>query len=438
MAFQSKLIKLEKENELRYRDIFLPISVVMMSVQVFRLFLAIKKLKASIKGCERWGGVGGGLHSGYYCFNGMTKSLGCNNVRPTGGKERCCVAFNISFIRSAESGRKRWAFWMARWVEQAAQKMTRVRPPFWQRSIAALQLGGASQIELGHFARQEAQVQDAILTLISDLCISKSIRADSVAPPEINKSWLDFVKFSTAARREVWLLAGKKKGKLPLCEDDFFWNIWEAFCVRSPFMLACANAWCNTSDARAKRCEKPPTSFLPARLDCHTSQLWPINESEIEWDKPLRGRHFSRKIAHWNARLGIPFHLPPPASNLLRFQRSWCLAVATHLPRNPPVDWLRPLIPQPWRWTCERHQKRKPTCVKTGSNLPLNWVWAALDSSTDALGLLRCWQLYTKNIFFLCKDIKQTLDDCPLCRNQLKIANVPNFLIQFKTWVKKL
>lgn len=31
---------------------FFPISVVMMSVQVFGLFLAIEKLKASIKGCE--------------------------------------------------------------------------------------------------------------------------------------------------------------------------------------------------------------------------------------------------------------------------------------------------------------------------------------------------------------------------------------------------
>lgn len=111
MAFQSKLIKLQKENELRYRHIFLPISVVMMSVQVFGLFLAIKKWKASIKGCEgrEKKEKEKGLRSGYYCFNRMTKSLGCNNVRPTGGKDRC---FNISFIHWVQSGRKRSGFSM--------------------------------------------------------------------------------------------------------------------------------------------------------------------------------------------------------------------------------------------------------------------------------------------------------------------------------------
>lgn len=186
----------------------------------------------------------------------------------------------------------------------------------------------------------------------------------------------------------------------------FFFLHLRCLCARSPFMLACANAWCNTSDARAKHCQTLPLPFSK-----HMTWLPHIsvvanrrNRAFIpDWMRQTSPRPpllaENRTLTCASERRASPS--TSTASNLLLFHRSWCLAVATHLPRNPPVDWLRPLIPLPWRWTCERHQKRKMTCVKTCSNLHLNRVPAALDSQTGAPGLSDRWRLHTEETCLL-------------------------------------
>lgn len=145
MTFQSKLIKLRKENELRSRHIFLPISVVMMSVQVFGLFLAIKKLKASIKRCEgkgEWVGLGAGGWRNRVCAQDIIVLAGWQNhwdvimYDPPGAKAASLIS--LSFIRRRVAGSDPVFRW-PRWVEQAAEEMTRVRPPLGSAARAKLQ-----------------------------------------------------------------------------------------------------------------------------------------------------------------------------------------------------------------------------------------------------------------------------------------------------------
>lgn len=196
------------------------------------------------------------------------------------------------------------------------------------------------------------------------------------------------MKSSAAANREVWLLVKKKKKTSTLPKSLFiylFFYIWDASARGA---LLCSHV--QMLDVTPRMRERNTVNPSPLPFSKHMTWLPHIsvvanrrNRAFIpDWMRQTSPRPpllaESRTLTCASERRASPS--TSTASNLLHFHRSWCLAVATHLPRNSPVDWLRPLNPPPWRWTCERHQKRKTTCVKTSSNLHLNWVPAALDS----------------------------------------------------------